>query len=119
LPEVRNQRRPTFTADVVTDLVANAEGQHSVLFALLAGSGIRIGEAAGLEVTDVSSDGLTLAIRQSVWNGQVQMPKTANAFRQVDLHPSLALLVKAHVAQRTSGLLFSTTTGKPSHRPTS
>jgi integrase len=113
LPEVRNQRRPTFTADVVTSLVANAEGQHSVLFALLAGSGIRIGEAAGLEVTDVSPDGLTLTIRQSVWNGQVQRPKTTNAFRQVDLHPSLALLVRAHMAQRTSGLLFSTTTGKP------
>jgi integrase len=36
-----------------------------------------------------------------------------NAFRKVDLHPSLASLVKAHVAQRTSGLLFCTTTGKP------
>jgi integrase len=113
LPEVRNQRRPTFTSDVVTSLVANTEGQHHVLFALLAGTGLRIGEAAGLEVADISSDGLTLTIRQSVWNGQVQMPKTANAFRQVDLHPSLAALVTAHVGQRTSGLLFSTPTGKP------
>jgi integrase len=113
LPEVRNQRRPTFTTDVVTSLVANAEGQHSVLFALLAGTGLRIGEAAGLEVTDVSSDDLTLTIRQSVWNGRVQMPKTASAFRQVDLHPSLAALVKAHVGQRTSGLLFRTASGKP------
>jgi integrase len=113
LPEVRNQHRPTFTAEVVASLVANAEGQHRVFFALLAGSGLRIGEAAGLEVTDVSSEGLTVTIRQSVWNGLVQMPKTANAFRQVDLHPSLAALVKAHVGQRTSGLLFRTATGKP------
>jgi integrase len=41
------------------------------------------------------------------------MPKTANAFRQVDLHPSLAALVKAHLGQRTSGLLFRTASGKP------
>jgi integrase len=113
LPEVRNQRTPTFIADDVTKIVAGVEGQYRVLYALLAGTGLRIGEAAGLEVGDISPDGLTLTIRRSVWNGQMQTPKTANAFREVDLHPSLAALLKAYVGQRTSGLLFSTTTGKP------
>lgn len=42
----RDQHRPTVTADVVTSLAANA-GQHSMLFAILAGSGLRIGGAAG------------------------------------------------------------------------
>jgi integrase len=84
-----------------------------VLYALLAGTGLRIGEAAGLEVSDISADGLTLTIQRSVWNGRVQTPKTTNAFREVDLHPSLAALLKAYVGERTSGLLFSTATGKP------
>jgi integrase len=51
--------------------------------------------------------------RRSVWNGQMQTPKTANAFREVDLHPSLAALLKAYVGRRTTGLLFSTAAGKP------
>jgi integrase len=113
LPEVKNQRTPTFTADDVTKIVAGVEGQYGVLYALLAATGLRVGEAAGLEVGDISPDGLTLIIRRSVWNGQVQTPKTVNAFREVDLHPTLAALLKAYVGQRTTGLLFSTATGKP------
>lgn len=113
LPEVKNQHTPTFSAEDVTKIVACAEGQYRVLYALLAGTGLRVGEAAGLEVGDISGDGMTLKIRQSVWNGRMQTPKTTNALREIDLHPSLAALLQAHVGQRTSGLLFSTATGKP------
>lgn len=113
LPEVKNQHRPTFTSEGVTGILAASEGQWRMLYALLAGTGLRIGEAAGLEVKHISADGLTLKIQQSVWGGQVQTPKTQNAFREVDLHPSLASLLKAHVGQGTSGLLFCSGTGKP------
>jgi integrase len=113
LPEVKNQHTPTFSSENVTKIVASAEGQYQVLYALLAGSGLRIGEAAGLEVSDVSADGMTLTIRQSVWNGRMQAPKTTNTFREIDLHPSLAAMLRAHVGQRMSGLLFSTASGKP------
>ena len=68
---------------------------------------------AALEVGDISGDGMTLKIRQSVWNGRIQTPKTTNAFREIDLHPSLAAMLQAHVGQHRSGLLFSTATGKP------
>jgi integrase len=113
LPEVKNQHTPTFSAENVTKIVASAEGQYRVLYALLAGSGLGIGEAAGLEVSDVSGDGMKLTIRQSVWNGRIQTPKTTNAFREIDLHPSLAAMLRAHIGQRMSGLLFSTASGKP------
>jgi integrase len=112
LPQVKNQHTPTFNAEDVTTIVTKAEGQYRVLYSLLAGTGLRAGEAAGLEVSDISADGLTLTIRQSMWNGQVQTPKTKNALREVDLHPSLASLLKVYVGQRTSGLLFSTIKGK-------
>jgi integrase len=113
LPEVKNQHTPTFSAEDVTKIVAGAGGQYRVLYALLAGTGLRIGEVAGLEVSDISADGMTLKIRQSVWNGRMQTPKTTNAFREIDLHPSLATMLQTHVGQRKSGLLFSTATGKP------
>jgi integrase len=77
------------------------------------GSGLRIGEAAGLEVSDVSVDGRTITIKQSVWAGKIQTPKTKNAFREVDLHPALASLLRTYSGQRTSGLLFSTSRENP------
>ena len=113
LPEVKNQHRPAFTGEGVSGIVASSYGQWRVFYALLAGAGLRIGEATGLEVKHISADGLTLTIQQSVWGGQVQTPKTQSAFREVDLHPSLASLLKAHVGQRTSGLIFGNAKGKP------
>jgi integrase len=117
LPEIKNQYTPMFSGDDVTKIVTDAEGQYRVLYALLAGTGLRIGEAAGLQIGDMSADGLTLRIQRSVWNGKVQTPKTANAFREVDLHPSLAALLKTHIGQRTSGLLFCTSNGNPISQP--
>jgi hypothetical protein len=68
--------------------VQNTTGQYRVLYALLAGSRLRIGEALGLEVgKHVSSECRTLSIRQSVWEGSTQKPKTASAIRDVDLVP--------------------------------
>jgi integrase len=59
LPEIKNQNTPTFSTDDVTGIVATSHGQYRVLYALFAGTGLRIGEAAGLEIGDISADGLT------------------------------------------------------------
>lgn len=53
LPKVnkREQHRPTFTAKEISSIVANARRPlYKVLFALLAGSGLRIGELLALEI---------------------------------------------------------------------
>jgi integrase len=102
-----------FSTDDVTGIVATSGGQYRVLYALLAGTGLRVGEAAGLEVGDISADGLTLKIRQSVWNGRVQTPKTFSAFREVDLHPSLSAMLKGFVGERSAGMLFTASNGMP------
>ena len=115
LPEVRNQRTPTFTAEEVAQILLTAEGQYRVLYALLAGSGLRIGEAIGLEVTDVSD--ATIRVRQSVWNGRKQTPKTTNAVREVDLHSSLSAMLKAFIGDRKTGFVFQTRNGKPWSQP--
>jgi integrase len=113
LPKIENQHTPTFTVEEVTQIIAGTEGHYRVLYALLAGSGLRIGEALGLEIGDVSADGRTLTVRQSVWNGQVQSPKTDNAKREVDLAPVLASMLRVYIGQQTSGMLFCTSTGRP------
>lgn len=111
LPQVGNQRTPTFTAENVTKIVSLAEGQLRVLFCVLSGTGMRIGEALALEVKDIC--GTTITVRQGVWNGIVQSPKTASGLREIDVHSSLAALLKEHIADRQSGFLIQNASGKP------
>jgi integrase len=111
LPQVTNQRKPTFTVEEVSKIVSTSEGQLRVLYALLGGAGLRIGEALALELKDISEG--TITVRQGVWNGVLQTPKTSNGLRDVDVHSSLAALVKAHIGERASGFLFQSPNGKP------
>jgi integrase len=115
LPEIKDPRQPCFTSEQVTAVVAAAGGQYQMLFALLAGSGLRVSESLGLEVgKHISKDCSTLYVRQQVWGHTVvPSPKTAAGFRDVDLCPSLAAMLKAFMASRTDGFLFHTKTGKP------
>jgi integrase len=113
LPIVRDQHQPTFKAETMSSIVQNATGQFRVLYALLGGSGLRIGEALGLEVQNISDDCRTLHVRQSVWEGVAQKPKTPSAVRDVDVCPSLALMLKGLIGDRKSGLLFRNAKGKP------
>jgi integrase len=114
LPIVKNQRQPKFTTETMSAIVQTATGQYRVLYALLAGSGLRIGEAVGLEIgKHISTDCRTLYVRQSVWQGATQKPKTASAIRDIDLCPALATMLTAFIAGRTSGFLFQNASGKP------
>jgi len=109
----RQQKKPTLTVTQVEQIIARAKGRYKVLFALLAGSGMRVGEALGLRVEHITDDFSTIKISQSAWRGKTQAPKTANAIREIDLHPSLAALVKTFVNGRAEGFLFPSASGKP------
>jgi integrase len=117
LPKVnkREQHRPTFTAKEISFIVANARRPlYKVLFALLAGSGLRIGELLALEIgKHISIDCSILYIRQqrNRW-GQVQAtPKTEAGFRDVDLLPALASMLRSYIGERESGFLFQSSEG--------
>jgi integrase len=110
----KKQRKPSFTATEVEQILGRAKGRYKVLFALLAGTGMRIGEALGLQLGEhLSGDFSTIRVRQSVWRGCVQAPKTDNAIREIDVPASLAALLKASVGGRTSGFLFQAESGGP------
>ena len=114
LPEIGKQRKPAFTAAEVTTIISKAERQFRTLYALLAGTGLRIEEAIGLQVLDVQ--GSVLQIRHSHWNGDLYLPKTAAGIRVVDLHSSLASLLKEHIGERKSGFVFQSSRGMPLSR---
>jgi integrase len=113
MPIIAGQHRPTFTPEAVTKIVEAAAGRDRVLLAVLAGSGLRIGEALGLEIRHLSPDCRTVTVEQSVWNGRIQTPKTTNAYRQVDLAPALGDLLRTHIGVRREGLVFANLRGLP------
>ena len=70
--------------------------RERMIFVLCGAAGLRIGEALGIEIDKhIAPDFLTLYIKQKVRRGKVeQRLKTVNGFRQVDLHPTIAGLLK-------------------------
>lgn len=115
LPEVKNQRQPSHSGDTMTAIAAGSKGREQMLFVLLSASGLRFGEALGLEIDKhVSDDCSTLLIRQKVWNGRVQrFLKTENGIRDIDLHPEVAAMLNRFIGNRTSGFLFCSNNGLP------
>ena len=115
LPEVRNQRQPSHSSEALTAIVSASTGREQMLYVLLGATGMRFGEALGLEIDKhISDDGSTLFIRQKVWNGRIQpFLKTESGLRDVDLHPDIAAILKGFIGIRTSGLLLSSKNALP------
>lgn len=114
LPKMVKKKPRFFTLEDVSRIIASTSGTQRVLYWLLAETGIRSGELAGLRVTDVGLDKIT--IEQSVWGGEEQTPKTQNAVREIAISPQLAeLLWKQIGLQKTLGrsLVFTAGNGSP------
>lgn len=96
-------------ADAVDD------GRYRGLVMLLAGSGLRIGEALGLGVSDVDFLRRTVRVeRQRLQDGSIGPPKTAKSARTVPLGHVVVGELAAHLAAYPSGgPLFTTELGEP------
>ncbi|HLW81150.1 MAG TPA: tyrosine-type recombinase/integrase [Candidatus Acidoferrales bacterium] len=105
------QNRPTFTTEELQTLINKITGRLQMAVVLLAASGLRIGELLGLECKHFA-DG-ALRIEQAAWRGKIQTPKTANAYRTVELHPAVAALLRGFIGDRQSGYIFTTRSGHP------
>ncbi len=119
LPAVdkKTQNTPTFEATEIEVIVAAAKERYRVLYCLLAGSGLRISEALGLEIgKHLSVDCSIVFVRQqrSKKGHEIEpYPKTDAGVRDIDLDPALAALVTVYIGGRTSGFLFETSGGLP------
>ena len=114
LPIVRKeeQHRPSVTETELGEILRSAKKRYAVLFALLAGTGLRIGEALALKDTSLSPDCRMLFVKRSIWHGREQQPKTPNAVREIDIPEALAALLRGFV-QHKSGYLFAVASGRP------
>jgi integrase len=95
-----------------------------VLFALLASSGLRFGEALGIDIKNISSDCSNIKIVEKAWGSEVQdRLKTESGEREIDLHSSMAKLLRDYMEKRMhekwaskTNLLFASRNGKPLHQ---
>jgi integrase len=113
--EKDKQNTPSFSSEVMTGLARWKRERERMIFVLCGAGGFRVGEALGIEIDKhISPDFLTIFIQQKIHHGRVeQRLKTANGFRQVDLHPTIAAFLKEFVGTRASGFLFCTRQRKP------
>jgi integrase len=102
-----------FTQEQLRQIIEAAPGQYRILFALLAGTGMRIGEAAGLHVDDLDLDNGVIYVRRSVWKGQELEPKTENSVREIDIDPALAKLLREHLGETRRVRVFEARNGSP------
>ena len=114
LPRNAKKKARFFTLKDVSRIVDASQGSHCVFYWLLAETGIRAGELAGLRLDDIEGERLT--INQSVWHGKEQTPKTNNSVRTLGLSSQLVSLLWEQITrQRSKGhvYLFSSENGTP------
>lgn len=121
--EKAKQRRPKVTDKEVARIVAGAKPKYGLMYALMAGCSLRVGEVIAIRVgpysdghSTISRDCRTIYIRKSVRHGVEQDPKTLNAVRDIDVAPKLANAVKRYIADQNfkkSTYLFQTSSGEP------
>lgn len=96
---------------------ATPEGPHRLLVTLIAETGLRISEVAGLRWQNIDTKARRLSVRQRVREGQVDRPKSRAGMRDVPISTTLAKdLAAFRLKSRWSAdtdLVFATRTGKP------
>jgi integrase len=117
LPRVskREQHRPTFTAKEIVHIIESCKKAiYRIAVVSLVGTGIRIAELLALEVgKHISSDCTVVYIRQQRTRkgGIAPTPKTDAGYRDVDVHPLVAKMLREYIGNRKSGFLLETETG--------
>ena len=93
-------------------LIAAVPAARDCLFVeLLAGTGMRVSEACGLDCDDLGQDGKTITIRRQWYRGKLKpYTKSANGQRTISLPPQLGAKLWAAYADGT-GPMFATRTG--------
>jgi integrase len=113
VPEIPVKEQRYFTEEEMLKIVNATEGQWQVLFATLATTGLRCGESFGLYVEDLDLVRGNVRVQRSMWNGQEGTLKTKQGYRVVNIEPALVEMLKKHLGDRKSGLVFRTRMGTP------
>jgi integrase len=120
-PKVKRTEFPPLDLDAIGRLIEHSPEPYKVLIALSVLTGLRQGEALGLQWQDVDVKAGTIAVlRQLDRQGKLVALKTHAARREVPIPPSLGRMLTAHKADafrlgraRPMDLVFTSQTGGP------
>jgi integrase len=110
--ETSKQRRPSITAETMSEFARVKIPQSRMLLMLAASTGCRIGELLGLEIKDLLDDFTTVRIVQQA-KGTRLTPELITATRRDSFTSPPKLLLWEFTDDRISGLVFPSRTGKP------
>jgi integrase len=116
LPRIARQARFFFTLDEVQHIVATASGLLKSFYWLAAETGMRAGELCGLRVDDVDLEQCVINVKQTVWRGRIQTPKTVNSIRQFAISPKVAFHLREYLSMwrpKRLNLVFATKNETP------
>jgi integrase len=116
LPKKTAPKTYSFSLEESVAIIESAKEPWKTLFRIVAETGVRSGEVAGLRIEDFDPVNLTLAVRQSVWNKKIQTPKSDAAFRREPISAELAFAVEQIIKSAKPnkyGLIFTGQTGEP------
>jgi integrase len=108
--------RVFLTLEETRRILAAAPEPYRTLYWLAAETGMRAGELCGIQVEDIDLNRGLVNVRQSVWHGKLQDPKSENAVRTFAISSRL----REHLRQFLAGwrpnrerLVFATRNGTP------
>jgi site-specific recombinase XerD len=117
LPPISTDAPGAATAQEIEKVLREHKDKRvAVLVGLLAGTGLRIGEALALRISDDGthsclSDG-ALFIRTALWRGRENdSPKTNAGKRTIFLCSDIEAMLRAFIGERKVGVLFRSRTG--------
>ena len=117
-PQQALKKKPAMIAgDSLAELLRRVAEPYRTMVSVIAATGLRIGELLGLRWRALDLDLGTLAVRESVFEGQFQRPKTQKALRTIPLGPRAIAALTAHherVSRRApEDLVFGNRNGDP------
>ena len=115
--EAAKQNTYNFTVEESLAIIDAAPEQWKAFFWLLAETGMRPGELAGLKLDGIDWQAGTIRIEQSVWQGKLQTPKTSTAIRTFAISSNLVQRLRNyqrdHWTRNDLGLMFASKRGNP------
>jgi integrase len=116
LPKRRQSQRFLFSLAEIQRILAEAEGPYKVFFWLAAETAMRSGELCGLRVDALDLERRIVCVKQSVWHGRIQDPKSDAAIRSMALSTQLVDQLRELLQTWRPNdlqLIFATSRGTP------
>lgn len=114
LPKQYKPNQPWVDIDQMKSFIEHSTGTVRVMFMLLIETGCRIGEALGLQTSDLNTKDKTLSINRTIYDGRPNAPKTQSSYRTIAISDKLCYTLD-NIRERLipDSYIFRTGTGKP------